>query len=77
MASDPDGLWPRRADAASDGLDENRAIDDIGLTLEEDAPIIEEEDPEWMADADQRAVEQGDEDDDREAEEPVEPEPRE
>ena len=66
MASDPDGLWPRRADAASDGLDEDREIDDIELTLEEELPIVEEEDPEWMIDADQRPVELDDEDDGRE-----------
>lgn len=68
MASDPDGLWPRRADAASDGLDEDRDIDDIELTLEEELPIVEEEDPEWMIDADQRPVELDDEDEGRAAE---------
>ena len=77
MASDPDGLWPKRADAASDGLDENRAIDDIELTREEDAPIREEDDSEWMADADQRVVDLDGGDEDREAEEPDNPEPRE
>ncbi|HSP74823.1 MAG TPA: hypothetical protein VLO31_01245 [Cryobacterium sp.] len=68
MASDPDGLWPRRADAASDGLDEDREIDDVELTLEEESPITEEEDPVWMIDADQRPVELDDEDQDRETE---------
>ena len=66
MASDPDGLWPRRADAASDGRDEDREIDDIELTLAEETPIVEEEDPEWMIDADQRPVELDDEDEGRE-----------
>ena len=74
MASDPDELWPRRADAASDGLDEDREIDDVELTLEEESPITDEEDPEWMIDADQRPVDLDDEDEDRETE-TGEPEP--
>ncbi|TFC26314.1 hypothetical protein E3O53_08550 [Cryobacterium sp. TMT2-18-3] len=77
MASNPDGLSPRRADAASDGLDEDREIDDIELTLDEDAPLAEDGDAEWMIDADQRPVGLDDEDDDRETEEPGEPGPRE
>lgn len=69
MASDPDGLWPRRADAASEGVDEEREIDDIDLTLEEDLlPEEEDEDEaEWMGDADQRPVDL-DDDEDREVE---------
>ncbi|HSP74927.1 MAG TPA: hypothetical protein VLO31_01775 [Cryobacterium sp.] len=70
MASNPDGLWPRKTDAASDGLDENREIDDIELTLDEDLPPTEEEAPEWMIDADQRPVDLDDEDEDRETGEP-------
>lgn len=72
MASDPDGLWPRKTDAASDGRDEDRDIDDIERTLEEDLLPEEEEEPEWMIDADQRPVELEDEDEGRaaEAEEP-------
>ncbi|MBC7441544.1 MAG: hypothetical protein H7311_03340 [Ramlibacter sp.] len=68
MATDPDGLFPRRADAASEGVDENREIDDIELTLEEDLlPEEENEDEaEWMIDADQRPVDL-DDDEDREA----------
>jgi hypothetical protein len=71
MPSDPDGLWPRRADAASDGVDEDREVDDIGLTLEEDLPLEDEDadDIDWMADADQRPVEIDDEDRDVGAEE--------
>lgn len=76
MASDPDGLWPRRADAASEGLDEDREIDDVELTLTAESPINHEEDPEWMIDADQRPVDLDDEDDDRDVDtgEPEAPE---
>ncbi|TFC87331.1 hypothetical protein E3T24_05450 [Cryobacterium sp. TmT2-59] len=65
MATDPDGLWPRRADAASEGVDEEREIDDIDRTLEEDLLPEEEEEgeAEWMADADQRPVGLDDEED--------------
>ena len=73
MASDPEGLWPRRADATSDGLDEDREIDDIELTLDKDVPLAEDGDAVWMIDADQRPVELDDEDDDRGTEEPGEP----
>ena len=68
MATDPDALRPRKADAASDGLDENREVDDIDLTLDEDSPIEKDEDPEWMTDADQRPVDLDDEDEGRDIE---------
>ncbi|MBC7549637.1 MAG: DNA primase [Cellulomonas sp.] len=71
MRIDPDGLWPRRTDAGSDGLDEDRDIDDVGLTLEED--LVPEgdqgDDLDWTIDADERAVDQGDDDDDRDVDE--------
>lgn len=65
MTMDPDGLWPRRADAANDGLDEDRDLDDIALTLDEDLPTDPDAE-DWTVDADDRAVD-FDEADDRDA----------
>ncbi|TFC17806.1 hypothetical protein E3O19_05645 [Cryobacterium algoritolerans] len=65
MTMDPDGLWPRRADAANDGLDEDRDLDDVALTLNEDLPIDPDAD-ERTVDADGRSVDfDFDDDDDR------------
>ena len=65
MASDPDGLWPRKTDAASEGRDEDRDIDDIADPLEVDLRPDVEVDAEWMIDADQRPVALEDEDEGR------------
>lgn len=62
MPSDPNELWPKRSDAASEGVDENRAIDDIDMTLVDDLPIEEEEDEVWAGDADERPVDLDDDD---------------
>ncbi len=59
MTMDPDGLWPRRADAANDGLDEDRDVDDITLTLEDEVPIDSDS---WTVDADDRSVDFDDSD---------------
>lgn len=66
MRIDPDGLWPRRTDSGSDGLDEDRDIDDVELTLEEDlVPGHDQDDDlDWTIDADARAVDQDDDDED-------------
>lgn len=66
MTMDPDKLWPRRADAANDGLDEDRDLDDLALTLDEDLPVDRVAD-DWAADADDRAVD-FDDAEDRDAE---------
>ena len=62
VASDPDALWPRRSDFGSEGLDEDREVDDINLTLDEDLVVDDDEDDEWLADADERPVDLDDED---------------
>ena len=56
MASDPDALWPRRPGPGSEGVDENREIDDTNLTLDEDLAGGEDENDEWATDADERPV---------------------
>ena len=55
MASDPDALWHKRPDLGSEGVDENREVDDINLTLDEDL-AGDENDDEWATDADERPV---------------------
>ncbi|TFB53072.1 hypothetical protein [Cryobacterium tagatosivorans] len=62
MASDPDALWPKRTDLGSEGVDEDREVDDINLTLDEDLLPEEEEQDEWAIDADERPVNLEDED---------------
>lgn len=62
MASESDALWPRRTDLGSEGVDEDREVDDINLTLDEDLLPEEEEDDDWGADADERPVDLDDED---------------
>ena len=62
MASDPDALWPKRTDLGSEGVDEDREVDDINLTLDEDLLPEEEEEDEWAIDADERPVNLEDED---------------
>ncbi|SDK26676.1 hypothetical protein E3T54_03730 [Cryobacterium sp. Sr8] len=56
MASDPDALWPRRPGLGSEGVDENREVDDTNLTLDEDLAGGEDENDEWATDADERPV---------------------
>ena len=56
MASDPDALWPRRPGPGSEGVDEDREVDDINLTLDEDLAGDEDENDEWATDADERPV---------------------
>lgn len=62
MASEPDALWPRRTDLGSEGVDEDREVDDINLPLDEDLLPEEEEDDDWGVDADERPVDLDDED---------------
>ena len=68
MPSDPNELWPHRSDAASEGVDEDREIDDVELTLEDELPPAEPEEEDWAADADERPVALGDDDRSPEAE---------
>ncbi|MEO6200761.1 MAG: hypothetical protein ABIX44_06305 [Cryobacterium sp.] len=62
MASDPDALWPRRTNVGSEGVDEDRDVDDVNLTLDEDLLPEEDDDDEWATDADERTVDLDDED---------------
>lgn len=68
MPSDPNELWPHRSDAASEGVDEDREIDDVELTLEDELPPAEPEAEDWETDADERPVGLGDDDRSPEAE---------
>jgi len=65
MASDPDALWPKRPDLGSEGVDEDREVDDTNLTLDEDLAGGEDDDDEWATDADERPVDLDLEDEDR------------
>ena len=59
MPSDPDGLWPRRADDTIDRVDEEREITDVENPP--DAEVIDEDEV-IRIDADDRPVEDLDDD---------------
>ena len=52
MAKEDEGLWPRISDAASDGIDEQREVDEALAPLDEEDPDFDE----VKVDADDRPV---------------------